>query len=121
VDCLHSTLPTTLSLEYQLAIKMSSLFGKPAQPPTTNLTGDLSKDVQLASGQDDSISALAWSPKANYLAVSSWDSKVRIYDVTQNPQGAGVAAIDFAGPVLTCDWSQVCQLLLFTLLILTEI
>jgi mRNA export factor len=78
------------------------------QPASASVTGDLSKDVQLNSPPDDSISWLSWSPVANHLAVSSWDSKVRIYDVTQNPQGNGVAAFEFAGPVLGCDWSKVC-------------
>jgi mRNA export factor len=85
---------------------MSTLFGKPA-PQGTSLLGDLATDVQLASPPEDSISALSWSPAANHLAVSSWDSKVRIYDVTGSPQGAGVAAIDFSGPVLSCDWAKV--------------
>ena len=85
---------------------MSSLFGKPAVQ-ASNVIGDLGKDVQLASPPEDSISALSWSPVANHLAVSSWDDKLRIYDVTSTPTGNGVAAIDFGGPVLTCDWAKV--------------
>jgi mRNA export factor len=87
---------------------MSAFFGsKPAATQSSNTGGDLSKDVQLSSPPEDSISALSWSPAANHLAVGSWDNKVRIYDVTQNPQGTGVAALDFAGPVLSCDWAKV--------------
>lgn len=37
---------------------------------------------------EDSISCLSWSPVANHLAVSSWDNKVRIYDVTGSPAGS---------------------------------
>lgn len=85
---------------------MSTLFGKPAQP-ASSVQGDLAQDVQLASPPEDSISSLAWSPAANHLAVGSWDNKVRIYDVTGAPTGTGVAAIDFGGPVLTCDWAKV--------------
>jgi mRNA export factor len=84
---------------------MAGIFGRPA---ATGVAGDLTKDVQLSSPPEDSISWLSWSPAANHLAVSSWDSKVRIYDVTQNTQGTGVAAIDFGGPVFGCDWSKVC-------------
>jgi mRNA export factor len=87
---------------------MASLFGKPTAPASA-VVGDLAKDVQLASPPEDSISCLSWSPVANHLAVSSWDNKVRIYDVTGTPTGNGVAAIDFANPVLACDWSKVCR------------
>jgi len=86
---------------------MSGIFGRPPSQPTSAIAGDLSKDIPLSSPPEDSISWLSWSPVANYLAVSSWDSKVRIYDVTQNQQGTGVAAIEFGGPVLGCDWSKV--------------
>lgn len=90
---------------------MASLFGKPAATGS-GVIGDLAKDVQLASPPEDSISALSWSPVANHLAVSSWDNKVRIYDVTSTPTGNGVAAMDFASPVLACDWSKVCRFVL---------
>lgn len=68
---------------------------------------DLSKDVQLATGPEDSVSDLSWSSAGNYLAVASWDSKVRIYDVTQNATGEGKAMIAFDAPVLSCRWSKV--------------
>ena len=87
---------------------MTSLWGKPATT-ASNAIGDLTKDIQLASPPEDSISALSWSPVANHLAVSSWDDKVRIYDVTSTLTGNGVAAMDFANPVLACDWSKVCH------------
>jgi mRNA export factor len=76
-----------------------------SSPPTK--LGALNNDTQLAAPPDDSISSLAWSPAANYLAVGSWDNKVRIYDVTSRTTGVGVAAIDFGGPVLSCHWSRV--------------
>jgi mRNA export factor len=89
---------------------MASLFGKPAAQ-TSSVVGDLATDVQLSSPPEDSISCLSWSPVANHLAVSSWDDKVRIYDVTNTPTGNGVAAIDFSGPVLSCDWAKVSRLI----------
>ncbi|KAH6669584.1 WD40-repeat-containing domain protein [Halenospora varia] len=67
---------------------------------------DLSKDITLSSPPEDSISSLSWSSAANILAVSSWDNKVRIYDVTRNQTGNGLAAIDFDGPALACGWSK---------------
>ncbi|TVY57861.1 Nucleoporin, partial [Lachnellula suecica] len=83
-----------------------SNYGRSPATPNIGTTSDLAKDATLASPPEDSISSLAWSPVANYLAVGSWDSKVRIYDVTQSQTGTGVAAIEFDGPVLTCDWSR---------------
>ncbi|KAJ9241631.1 hypothetical protein DTO169E5_3375 [Paecilomyces variotii] len=67
---------------------------------------DLSKDVQLANAPEDSVSDLSWSSAGNYLAVASWDNKVRIYDVTQNATGEGKAMISFDAPVLSCRWSK---------------
>jgi mRNA export factor len=75
--------------------------------------GALNNDTQLASPPDDSISSLAWSSVENYLAVGSWDNRVRIYDITKSNTGVGVAAIHFGGPVLSCHWSGVSILLLF--------
>lgn len=43
-----------------------SIFGKPAEP----------KDVELANIQSDSVSAIAWSPVADLLAVASWNNEV---------------------------------------------
>jgi WD40 repeat protein len=91
---------------------MSSLFGRSSSAPSASpSTGELANDVTLTSPPEDSISDLAWSPKTNFLAVASWDSKVRIYDVTQNSAGEGMAVINFDGPVLGCHWSKVCPVL----------
>lgn len=67
-------------------------------------------DIQLADGPDDSISALAFSPVTNHLAVTSWDSKLRLYDLTQSPTGQGKALVNFDAPVLDCHWSKVSSL-----------
>lgn len=83
-----------------------------ASPP--RVQGSFNNDTQLASPPDDSISSLAWSPVEDYLAVGSWDNRVRIYDITKSTTGVGVAAIDFGGPVLSYHWSGVSTLLLST-------
>ncbi|KAH8793201.1 WD40-repeat-containing domain protein [Hyaloscypha finlandica] len=70
-----------------------------------HVPGDLSNDRQLDSPPDDSTSSLAWSPVENYLAVGSWDCRVRIYDITKSQTGVVAAAIEFGGPVLSCHWS----------------
>lgn len=89
---------------------MSSLFGRSPSVPSSTTTGSIAKDVALVSPPEDSISDLSWSPAANHLAVASWDSKVRIYDVTHSSAGEGKAVINFEGPVLSCAWSKVCFL-----------
>jgi mRNA export factor len=86
---------------------MSGLFGTTASAASTSTTGDLSKDVALTQPPEDSTSHLAFSPTADFLAVSSWDKKVRIYQVNENGQSEGKASMDFDMPVLNCAWSDV--------------
>jgi WD40 repeat protein len=88
-----------------LVIKMSGLFGA-TTTNTANTLGDLSKDIQLNQGPEDSISDLSFSPQSEHLAVSSWDKKVRIYEVNESG-GEGKALFEHEGPVLSCDWSKV--------------
>jgi hypothetical protein len=90
---------------------MSSLFGNTAAATSTaaaNSTGDISKDVALTQPPDDSISELAFSPAAEYLAVSSWDKKVRIYEINDQGNSQGKTSFDHEAPVLSCCWSPVC-------------
>ena len=87
-----------------------SLFGSsPATAASSaNPTqGDISKDVTVANPPEDSISDLAFSPVADYLAVSSWDKKVRIYEIDAQGNSQGKALFEHEGPVLSCAWSKV--------------
>lgn len=85
---------------------MAGLFGS-GSATAANTLGDLSKDIQLNNGPEDSISHISFSPQSDHLAVASWDKKVRIYEV--NAQGGeGKALFEHEGPVLSCDWSKVC-------------
>jgi mRNA export factor len=90
---------------------MSSLFNNTSAASTTaaasNTPGDITKDIALTSPPEDGISEVAFSPAANYLAVSSWDKKVRIYEVQQSGATEGKALFDHEGPVLSCCWSKV--------------
>ena len=87
---------------------MSGLFGQTASGAgATSTTGDLSKDVALNAPPEDSTSHLAFSPQGDFLAVASWDKKVRIYQVNENGTSEGKTAIDFEAPVLSCAWSEV--------------
>ena len=65
---------------------------------------DLSKDLEVPSGPNDSISSLAFSPVSNHLAVGSWDMGVRIYEVGQAIQGR--ASYEHQAPVLDVCWSK---------------
>jgi len=69
--------------------------------------GSVAKDKAVASDATDTISCLRWSPVSNHLAASSWDGKVRIYDVAADLTTRGVALIAAEAPVLSCDWSEV--------------
>lgn len=88
---------------------MSGLFGSANNATTAgaNSLGDLSKDIQLDNGPEDSISDISFSPVSDHLAVASWDKKVRIYEVNEQGGNKGVAVIDHEGPVFSCDWAKV--------------
>ncbi|WBW73402.1 RNA export factor, nucleoporin Rae1 [Schizosaccharomyces osmophilus] len=83
-----------------------SLFGQAATTTVSSATGDLKSDVEVPQPPEDSISDLAFSPHADYLAASSWDSKVRIYEVQSTGQSVGKALYDHQGPVLSVHWSR---------------
>ncbi|KIX07681.1 uncharacterized protein Z518_02335 [Rhinocladiella mackenziei CBS 650.93] len=86
---------------------MSGLFGSTTSPAAaSSTTGDVSKDVALTQPPEDSVSDLQFSPAGDFLAVSSWDKKVRIYQVNEQGQSEGKAAMDFEAPVLNCAWSE---------------
>jgi mRNA export factor len=74
--------------------------------------GDLKSDVALSDPPTDSISDLAFSPATtpngtDFLAVASWDNKVRIYEINGQGQSQGKHAYEHAQPVLNCDFSKV--------------
>lgn len=91
-----------------------SLFGSSAAATTaTNpAQGDTSKDVAVKDPPEDSISDIRFSPVAEYLAVASWDKKVRIYEIDQQGQSKGLAFFEHQGPVLNCAWSKVSTIVL---------
>ena len=47
-------------------------------------------DCNVPQAGDDGISSLNWSPTANFLVSSNWDSGVRVWEIQANP--ANVAA-----------------------------
>ncbi|GME75713.1 unnamed protein product [Ambrosiozyma monospora] len=73
---------------------------------STGTLQDLQNDINVPNGPDDSISDLAFSPQAEYLSISSWDKKVRIYEINTNTgQIDGRALYEHDGPVLSTRWS----------------
>ncbi|KAF1811117.1 WD40 repeat-like protein [Eremomyces bilateralis CBS 781.70] len=69
--------------------------------------GDTKGDVELTAPPEDSISDLAFSTEGDYLAVASWDQKVRIYEISQQSgKSEGKAFFQHEGPVLSCSWSK---------------
>lgn len=90
---------------------MSGLFGS-SSAAATNTLGDLKQDVELGNPPEDSISDLAFNPnptdQKDFLAVASWDKKVRIYEILSNGQGQPKAQIEHEAPVFSVDFSKVC-------------
>jgi mRNA export factor len=88
---------------------MASLFGSQATAAasSSSTSGDLSKDIALCAQPEDTVSDLQFSPAADFLAVASWDKKVRIYEVSEQGRSEGKAVIDFEAPALACAWSEV--------------
>lgn len=90
---------------------MSGLFGSAASTAATNTVGDLKQDVQLNNPPEDSISDLAFNPNPtdpkDFLAVASWDKKVRIYEIHSNGQGEGKHLYEHDGPVFSVDYFKV--------------
>jgi WD40 repeat protein len=91
---------------------MSGLFGGPStSTATSNTVGDLKQDVEVQQPPSDGITDLAFNPnqssQQDFLAVSSWDKKVRLYEVTAQGQAQPRHAYDHEGPVFSVDWFKV--------------
>lgn len=48
----------------------------------TSTTAAAEKDIEVADPPTDSISSVAFSPTADYLAVGSWDNSVRLLSLS---------------------------------------
>jgi mRNA export factor len=83
-----------------------AFFKRPSNTPVST-AGILDKDIPLCAQPEDSISDLSWSPVSNHLAVASWDTKVRIYEVNASGRSEGKAIFQGGGPILSCHWSKV--------------
>ncbi|CCD22314.1 RNA export factor GLE2 NDAI_0A01560 [Naumovozyma dairenensis CBS 421] len=82
----------------------SSSSSGPTQTMATEK--DLANDIVVNNPAEDSISDIAFSPQQDFLfSSSSWDGKVRIWDV-QNGIAQGRSQYEHMGPVLTTRWSN---------------
>jgi len=88
---------------------MSTLFGGAPASNANPAQGDTKNDVPITDPPSDSISDIAFSSAADYLAVSSWDNAVRIYEIDQSGKSQGKAMYKHEGPVLSVAWSRVGQ------------
>ncbi|EDO19570.1 hypothetical protein Kpol_1018p103 [Vanderwaltozyma polyspora DSM 70294] len=72
---------------------------------TIATTKDMENDIVVNNAAEDSISDIAFSPQSDFLfSVSSWDNKVRIWDI-QGGVAQGRAQFEHAKPVLCTRWS----------------
>ncbi|KAJ2705650.1 RNA export factor gle2 [Coemansia sp. IMI 203386] len=71
-----------------------------------NQFNQASTDMEINQPPTDSVSEVAFSPKANFLAASSWDNEVRIWEIQSNGTSVGKAAFSHQAPALCCAWSQ---------------
>ena len=97
-------LPWYLRVRLYFQRDAMSLFGSTAAT-SANITVDLSQDVEVPQGPEDSISEIAFSPTAEVLSVASWDNKIRIYEIGQGG-ATGKAMYEHTGPVLSTHFSK---------------
>jgi mRNA export factor len=63
-------------------------------------------DFELTPGCTDGISDVSFSPAADYIAATSWDNQLRIWEVLPNNTTAAKAAVQHDAPALCCTWSK---------------
>ncbi|PVU98481.1 hypothetical protein BB559_001553 [Furculomyces boomerangus] len=67
--------------------------------------GVTEKDLEISQPPQDTVSELTFSSQADYIAASSWDNSVRIWEIQQNGTAVGKAMYSHEGPALCCAWS----------------
>lgn len=60
--------------------------GSSSAVTNTSAAAPAAKDIEVSDPPPDSVSSLAWSPQADFLAAASWDNNVRIYEVSPGGQ-----------------------------------
>eukprot|EP00172_Hildenbrandia_rubra_P004601 Plantae.Rhodophyta-Hildenbrandia_rubra.ctg9633.p1 GENE.Plantae.Rhodophyta-Hildenbrandia_rubra.ctg9633~~Plantae.Rhodophyta-Hildenbrandia_rubra.ctg9633.p1 ORF type:complete len:354 (+),score=53.70 Plantae.Rhodophyta-Hildenbrandia_rubra.ctg9633:134-1195(+) len=72
-------------------------------------------DLIVSDTSPDTVSCVRFSPQAlapkNFLAATSWDGDVRVWDVDASGQTKAIGMTKHEGPALWCDWSHDGQVL----------
>lgn len=66
----------------------------------------MNKDIELTSPPTDTTSALAFCPTADYLAATSWDNYLRVWEVQQYGSTMAKCAVQHDAPPLCLAWSK---------------
>ncbi|KAG0015142.1 hypothetical protein BGZ81_011831 [Podila clonocystis] len=64
------------------------------------------QDMEVQHPPSDGISEIQFSPQADFLAASSWDNNVRIYEIQANGSSTAKAMYSHTAPALCCAWSK---------------
>lgn len=88
----------------------SNPFGASANTATTTAAAGRRKDPEIASPPSDTVSCLRFSPVTSYgtstfLAATSWDNRVRVWEVTTNGTSEPKAEQMHQGPALSACWA----------------
>jgi mRNA export factor len=83
----------------------------PLQMFSTQKNPNTNSSTEVPSGPEDTVSMLSWAPNANFLAASSWDKSVRIYEVhpamgVSNCTVTPRLSYTHDQPVLACSFSN---------------
>ncbi|GAQ82886.1 mRNA export protein [Klebsormidium nitens] len=76
-------------------------FGAAVTPPYNP-----NKDIEVQQPPNDGITSLGFSPKANYLVATSWDTEVRCYEVQSTGATNPKAGTKADQPVLCSAWKD---------------
>lgn len=75
-----------LPLVHELRAELRMSFFGTSTSTTLGQNTAVEKDIEVADPPTDSISSVAFSPTADYLAVGSWDNNVRAtFSMTRHP------------------------------------
>lgn len=104
----NGTISSHLDTNRERSRSTMSFFNKSTTATSTTVAteADLSNDIIVQNPPEDSISDISFSPQAEFFSASSWDKKVRIYEVSANGSTEGRAMYEHDAPVLSTRWTS---------------
>ncbi|GMM31330.1 RNA export factor [Martiniozyma asiatica (nom. inval.)] len=84
----------------------TSTLGAGSTPSSQGTLAELQNDIVVPNVGDDSVSDIAFSSQAEFMAISNWDKKNRIYEITSSGQVEGRALYEHDGPILTTRFTM---------------